>query len=553
MIRIFIFLGLVLGLGFMFSWVADRPGNVVLDWQGTQYETSLMVALSILVAAIAAILIVLWIIRNIITSPAIMSRFFKNRRRERGYQALSGGLIAASAGNAARARRLAKESEKLLSDEPLVGLLEAQTSLLEGKRENARKQYAEMLNNESTKLLALRGLYIEAEREGVEEAARQYASEATKLEAALPWAGNAVLGFQTADGEWEQALRTLETNRAAGLVDKATASKQRAVLLTAQAFSEEQADPARTAKLAQQAHGLVGDLVPAAVIGSRAYTRLGDIRKASKIIEAVWKKQPHPELAEAYIHVRSGDSVTDRLKRAIHLGSLKSGHPESNMAIALAAIDATDWARAREAMQSVLSTALNERACLIMADIEEGEHGDRGRMRGWLARAVRAPRGPEWTADGYVSEKWLPISPISGEIGAFQWKAPVEQLGAPAEAIDIDELTKPLEAEVEVAPEPTNVIITETISVVVDDETNDVAKAEDKKVEDDTSATQNKPTIEEAELIEPISDVASEAEIKSVEEVQPVENQTTFPLKRRPDDPGVRKESDEDKAAFKFF
>ncbi|MBL4892262.1 MAG: heme biosynthesis protein HemY, partial [Rhizobiaceae bacterium] len=201
-------------------------------------------------------------------------------------------------------------------------------------------------------------------------------------------------------------------------------------------------------------------------------------------------------------------------------------------AVALAAIDAQDWARSREAMQPVLTNSLSERACLIMADIEEGEHGDRGRMRDWLARAVRAPRDPAWTADGYVSEKWLPISPVSGEIGAFQWKLPVEQLGAPAEAIDIDELTKPLVVEPKKTATP--------------DDVSDKVKAVEK------------PDVEKAELVEPINGADQEKEAKAlsdndnVEGVEPLETQTAFPLKRRPDDPGVRKEGDEEKA-FKFF
>ena len=35
-----------------------------------------------------------------------------------------------------------------------------------------------------------------------------------------------------------------------------------------------------------------------------------------------------------------------------------------------------------------------------MSEVEEAEHGDRGRVREWLARAVHAPRDPAWTADG---------------------------------------------------------------------------------------------------------------------------------------------------------
>ena len=67
-----------------------------------------------------------------------------------------------------------------------------------------------------------------------------------------------------------------------------------------------------------------------------------------------------------------------------------------------------------------------------MAEIEEVEHGDEGRAREWMARAVYAARDPAWTADGLVSERWLPVSPVSGRLDAFQWKVPLAELAAPA-------------------------------------------------------------------------------------------------------------------------
>ena len=53
----------------------------------------------------------------------------------------------------------------------------------------------------------------------------------------------------------------------------------------------------------------------------------------------------------------------------------------------------------------------------------------RASVRQWLARAVRAPRDPAWVADGFVSERWAPVSPVTGKLDAFEWRAPVERLG----------------------------------------------------------------------------------------------------------------------------
>ena len=52
----------------------------------------------------------------------------------------------------------------------------------------------------------------------------------------------------------------------------------------------------------------------------------------------------------------------------------------------------------------------------------------RGRARAWTLRAVRALHDPVWTADGYVSDRWRPVSPVSGRIDAFQWQTPLAAL-----------------------------------------------------------------------------------------------------------------------------
>lgn len=572
MLRIFLFLLLVLGLGFLFSWVADRPGEVALEWQGMQYNVSLMTAVAGLVAIIAAVMIIWTIIRAVLNSPGIFSRWNKQRKKDRGYDALSKGLIAAGSGDAASARRFAKDSVKLLGQKPLVSVLDAQTSLLEGKRDKARDRFEEMLENEDTKLIGLRGLFLEAEKQGAKEAARHYVDEAAELAPSVPWAGNAKLRYCATDGDWEGALQALDSNRAAGLIDKTDAKRQRSVLLTAHAMMEEQGDPSKAAKLAKEAHKLAPDLVPAAVVGASAFMRNNDLRKASNIIEAVWKKEPHPELAHSYVNLRIGDSALDRLKRAQQLSAMKAHHPEGSIAIAEAAIEAKEWDVAREAMKSVINNSLTQRACLIMADIEEGEFGDKGRMRDWLSRAVRAPKDAAWTADGYVSETWLPISPVTGKVDAFEWKVPVEQLGEEAEAIDSEELAalmSPVSVEEVDGSEDAKAVGAGVGTIVGAAVASDIAEATEAALEtiEDTidEEAQEANTLDEEEL-EETSNLNAVGKAEVVEDAIVVDDkdesdfsdsQVKFPLDRRPDDPGTgngeNSESESEKKRFGLF
>jgi HemY protein len=77
---------------------------------------------------------------------------------------------------------------------------------------------------------------------------------------------------------------------------------------------------------------------------------------------------------------------------------------------------------------------------MLMAELEEKEHGDEGRAREWMTRAVRAKRDPAWTADGHVSDRWMPVSPVTGRLDAFQWKDPVADLHPHETVIELHEL-----------------------------------------------------------------------------------------------------------------
>ena len=115
--------------------------------------------------------------------------------------------------------------------------------------------------------------------------------------------------------------------------------------------------------------------------------------------------------------------MLDRLARAKKLQSLRQNHAESSLAVARAALDAQDYGTAREAAEAAIRMQPREGAYLLLADIEEAETGDQGRVRQYLSRAVRAPRDPAWVADGYVSERWAPVSPVTGKLDAFEWRA----------------------------------------------------------------------------------------------------------------------------------
>ncbi|PWV98261.1 HemY protein [Hoeflea marina] len=433
MIRLLFFVALILAMGFGFAWLADRPGDLTIAWQGQRIEMSLMVAVTAVVSLIVVIMVGWWLIRAIIVSPRTVSRYFRASKRDRGYQALSTGLIAAGAGDAALARKMNKRTKSLLSadQEPLIHLLDVQAALIEGRHEEARALFEAMAEDPETRELGLRGLYLEARRLGAEEAANHYAETAAEKAPHLPWAGQATLANRTRERKWDEALSLLDRQKQAGMLNRAETDRKRAVLLTARAMDHLDADPAGARDDGLAAVRLAPGLVPAAMIAARALFREDNLRKGSKILETLWKTTPHPDVAELYVRARLGDSVSDRLKRAQRLESLRPHNPESLFAVARAALDAKRYDLARAKAEAAARLQPREGVFLLLADIEEAETGDQGRIRHWLSQALRAPRDPAWTADGYVSDTWEPVSPVSGTLDAFEWKVPLEQLSGP--------------------------------------------------------------------------------------------------------------------------
>jgi HemY protein len=427
MIRIILFLLLIALAGIGAAWVADQPGDVVMTWGGWRASPHVPVFVLLLGLVIAAAILAWTILLALWRLPKRVKRSRRERRIARGRHAITQGLLAIGHGDSASARAHAEVARRHAAQDPLALLLHAQSAQLDGDRAGAQRAFRAMAEREDTRLLGLRGLFVEAQRADDPVAAVMIAEEALKLAPASTWASHAVLGFRCAKGDWSGALAILDTNLSSGLIDKAAYRRQRGVLQTARAQELETIDRDRSREAAMEAVKLAPTLVPAAVLASKYESEAHQIRRSMRIVEAAWLAQPHPDLADAYAHVRLGDSARQRLARVETLAAKAPGHLESALAIARAAIDATEYARAREALTPFIA-APTQRVAMLMAEIERTEHGDSGRARAWTLRAVRALHDPVWTADGYVSSTWRPVSPVTGRLDAFVWQAPLAAL-----------------------------------------------------------------------------------------------------------------------------
>ena len=457
------------------------------------------------------------------------------------------------------ARAHAEVARKHAAHDPLALLLHAQSAQLDGDREGAQRAFRAMAEREDTRLLGLRGLFIEAQRADDPVAAVMVAEEALKLSPSSSWASHAVLGFCCAKGDWTGALTILDNNQSAGLIDKATYRRQRGVLLTARALELQNVDRDLSRESVMEAVKLAPTLVPAAVLASKYESEAHQVRRSMRLVETAWLAQPHPDLADAYAHVKLGDSARQRLVRVETLAAKAPGHIEGALAIARAAIDASEFAKAREALEPFIA-APTQRVAMLMAEIERTEHGDTGRARAWTLRAVRALHDPAWTADGYVSDRWRPVSPVTGRLDAFQWQTPVASLpsdkGGAIESSPFEEamlatphravvLEPPPAAEAEPAAAPVDIVV----PAAAQDNAPPPVPAEPAPVVAASVVAPSPAQPAESAPVGPAPLFRARQDIpKTNPKAAPAPIPAVIPIIRAPDDPGI----DEDGAPDEF-
>ncbi len=406
------------------AWLIGLPGTLTIELLGMRMQPRLGVAAFLAVAAIAAIILAWGIVKRVLGAPYYLARRSRERRKDAGYTALADGFIALQSGDANRARLLAREARSNLPRNAAAQLLEARADLALGDMHSAREHYRALISNRKTALAALSGLYDQARQQGRADAALTFAHKALEISNQAPWAREAVFDDLTRLGRWEEAQKMIADEPAVTREEKMRKRRRLAVVETARAQLAEGTEPHAALEHALAALKLTPDFVPAALIAARIYSNRGETRRAMSLLRRVWRATSHPDIATLFANAVPGASAVDRLKRLRELIDLPPPNRASALVLARAAVDAFDWPLARSALANFQSSSPSQGVCLMMAEIEDGQNGDKAKSREWMNRAVRAPRDPVWTADGITAEEWEPLSPVTGKLDAFEWRVP---------------------------------------------------------------------------------------------------------------------------------
>lgn len=406
--------------------IVSMEGDVTIRLSNTEYHAPIaLLAVTTIIAAIALIFISRFI-SLFVAMPGEFTRWTQTRRRQKGFLALTRGLVAVAAGDAEDARRQTKKALALVGEPPLALLLAAQAAALDGDDEQAQRYYTQMLQSKDMEFLGLRGLYMAAARRGDNEQAISIAERALTLRPKTPWAINALFELQSGKRAWESANAALDAASRAKLIDSSIAKRRRAVLATAAAKdADARGDNAAALARAQEALGLAPGFAPAALIAAKHLSAQGRQWKAASLIETAWAQEPHPDLARAYAALKPEETAQARARRLSALAGMNLDHPESRFLTAAVAISAGRLEDARDALKPLADRFPVARVCLLMADIERGFGGDSLVAREWANRALRAPRDAQWvcSACARTTSEWSATCPHCHAFDALSWQS----------------------------------------------------------------------------------------------------------------------------------
>ena len=276
--------------------------------------------------------------------------------------------------------------------------------------------------------------------DGDTETALKLAEKAFALKPRHAETQDVLLKLQAQKGDWGGARTTLNAKLKSGTLPRDVYTRRSAVLALSEAsriFDDGASIDAKEAAI--EANRLSPELVPAAVMAARAYIAKGKPRNALRVIRKAWEAQPHPDLAAAFAEIEPNESAKSRLERSTARTRSHPEHRETRLMLTELNLAAEDFPEARRALGDLYETDPDTRVLTLMAAIERGEGKPDKVVRGWLAKAVIAPRGPQWVCEncGHPHAAWAPTCENCESFDTLSWTRPVETAATSATGLDM--------------------------------------------------------------------------------------------------------------------
>ncbi|MBT53071.1 MAG: heme biosynthesis protein HemY [Mameliella sp.] len=434
LIKIVVFVALVAALALGAGYLLESTGGIQVTVAGMEFTLG---PLQSVIAAVVLVFVV-WLffklfglviatLKFINGDDTALSRYFDRNRERKGFQALSEGMMALSSGEGRLAIAKATKAEKYLHKPELTDLITAQAAEMVGDNRKAEEVYKRLLKNDSTRFVGIRGIMKQKLASGDTDTALQLAERAFAIKPKHAEVQDTLLQLQAEKHDWAGARKTLAAKLKHGALPRDVYRRRDAVLALSSATEIDDAEASgKAAEAAIEANRASPDLIPAAALAARAYIDQGRKRNAMKVIKKAWESHPHPDLAAAFAAIEPNETPDQRVQRFVQLTRIQPDHRETKLLKAELNLTAENFPEARRALGDLVEKDADARVLAIMAAIEKGEGAKDAVIRGWLAKALTASRGPQWVCDkcNAIHADWAPICSNCSAFDTLSWTTP---------------------------------------------------------------------------------------------------------------------------------
>lgn len=423
----------------------SQQGSVAMSFLGYDITAHMGVFLLTLTIFIMVVVYLSRLVRAIFNVPTAIAEYNHESRRQRGYRALTRGLVAVAAGNVDKATAFSKQTQKLFPERNgLPMLLEAQAARLRGEEGLAQNRFEELMKDKDSAFLGIRGLLKSAMDAGQMGRALDFAKKAQALYPTQKWVVKCVYDLQIKNHLWSDALGTAKkAQKLEAIAADKILSDRVAIHLMRYDYEWEAGNHKLAMRELEQAYKLNPYFVPTVIRLADRYISKGKNRKAASLVEKAWAQNPHPELVEIWDVLApedNGKNQTKRLKWYENLVSLKPDSAEGQMAAARAAMEMGLWGEAKAYLMVAEKIYPSARLFRLRAIVEQNSTHNEDAFNHLIEKASQALPDKVWYCKdtGMTYDAWSAIAMPQEAFNTMAWGVPRAGVIKPQGVIDLD-------------------------------------------------------------------------------------------------------------------
>lgn len=429
-------------------WLVSQQGSVVISFLGYNITAHVGVFFLGLIIFIIAVVFFLRLVRAIFNAPTAIAEYNKSSKRQRGYRALTQGLVAVAAGNAKKATEFSRKTQKLFPERNgLPMLLEAQAARLRGEEGLAQNRFEELMKDKDAAFLGIRGLLKSAMDAGQIGRALDFAKKAQSLYPTQGWVIKCVYDLEIKNHLWSDVLETGKKAQKYAAIPKSKILSDRvAIHLMRHDYESDKGVHKLAMRELEQAYKLDPYFVPSVTRLARHYIERGKNRKAKSLVEKAWAQNPHPDLVEIWDMLAPENSAKNqnkRLKWYEDLVALKPDSTEGQMAAARAAMDMGLWGEAKAYLMVAEKIYPSARLFRLRAMVEQNSTHNEDAFNSLIEKAAEALPDKVWYCreTGMVYDTWSALSMPQERFNTIIWGIPSAAVIPTQGVIDCDDVS----------------------------------------------------------------------------------------------------------------